>query len=73
MTFNISWVALKKTGIIAISEIRITEQAFLLNNLNCNNYSYEFTLTETSAGGTFLYIANHLSHKCRNDRNVNKK
>ena len=45
----------------------------LLNNLNFNNYSFEFTPTETSAGGTLLYIANHLSYKCRNDLNIYKK
>ena len=50
-----------KFDIIAISETRITRQVSLLNNLNLNNYSFEFTPTETSAGGTFLYIANHLS------------
>ena len=59
--------------IIAISEIRITKQISLLNNLNLNNYSIEFTPTETSAGGTLLYIANHLSYKCRNDLNIYKK
>ena len=41
--------------------------------MNLNNYSVEFTTTETSAGGTFLYIANHLSYKCRNDLNIYKK
>ena len=56
--------------IIAISETRITKQVSLLNNLNLNNYSFEFTPTETSAGGTLLYIANHLSYKCRNDLNI---
>ena len=60
MTFNI------KVDIIAISETRITKQVSLSNNLNLNNYSFEFTPTETSAGGTLLYIANHLSYKCRN-------
>ena len=59
--------------IIAISETRITKQVSLLNNLNPNNYSFEFTPTETSAGGTLLYIANHLSYKCRNDLNIYKK
>ena len=39
--------------------------------MNFNNYSFEFT--ETSAGGTLLYIANHLSYKCRNDLNIYKK
>ena len=63
----------KKFDIIAISETRITKQVSLLNNLNLNNCSFEFTPTETSAGGTLLYIANHLSYKCRNDRNIYKK
>ena len=53
-----------KFDIIAISETIITKQASLSNNLNLNNYSFEFTPTETSAGGTLLYIANHLSYKC---------
>ena len=59
--------------IIAISEKRITKQVSLLNNLNLNNYSFEFTPTETSAGGTLLYVANHLSYKCRNGLNIYKK
>ena len=54
----------KKFDIIVISETRITKQVFLSNNLNLNNYSFEFTPTETSASGTLLYIANHLSYKC---------
>ena len=47
--------------IIAIRETRITKQVSLLNNLNVNNYSFDFTPTETSVGGTHLYIPNHLS------------
>ena len=58
---------------IAISETRITNQVPLLNNLNLNNYSFEFTPTETSARGTLLYIANHPSFKCCNDLNIYKK
>ena len=53
--------------------MRITKQVSLLNNLNLNNYYFEFIPTETSAGGTLLYIANHLSYKCHNDLNVYKK
>ena len=56
-----------------VSETRVTKQLSLLNNLNLNNYSYEFTPTETTAGGTLLYIANHLSYKCCNDLNTYKK
>ena len=63
----------KSFDIIAISETRITKQVSLSNNLNLNNYSFEFTPTETSAGGTVLYIAIHLSYKCRNDLNIYKK
>ena len=63
----------KKFDIIAVSEKRITRNVPLLNNLNLNNYSLEFTTTETCAGGNLLYIANHLSCKCRNDLNIYKK
>ena len=38
-----------------------------------NNYSFEFTPVETSAGGTLLYTANHLAYKCRNDLDIYKK
>ena len=54
---------------------KITKQSqsqSLSNNLNVNNYYVEFTPGETSAGGTFLYIANHLSCKCCNDLNICK-
>ena len=57
----------KVLDIIAVSETRITKQVPLLNNLNLNNYSFEITPTETSAGGNLLYIANHLLYKCCND------
>ena len=63
----------KNFDIIAISETRITKQVSLLDNLNLNNYSFEFTPTETPAGGTLLYIANHLSYKYCNDLNIYKK
>ena len=50
-----------------------SQKISLLNNLNLNNYSFEFTLTETSSGKTLLYIANHLSYKCGNDLDIYKK
>ena len=53
----------KSFDIIAISETRITKYVPFINNLNLNNYSFEYTSTETSAVGTLLYIANHLSYK----------
>ena len=63
----------KTFDIIAISETRIIKNISLLNNLNLNNYSFEFTPTETFAGVTLLYIAYHLSYKCCNDLNIYKK
>ena len=54
-------------GIIGVTETRITKQVSLLNNLNLNNHSYEFTPTKATEGGTLLYIATHLSYKCRNN------
>ena len=59
--------------IIGVIETRITKQVCLLNNLYLNNYSYEFTPTETTAGGTLLYIANPLSCNYCNDLNIYKK
>ena len=56
-----------------MSETQITRKVSLLNNLNLNSYSFEFTPTETCAGGTLLYIANRLSYKCCNDLNIYKK
>ena len=59
--------------IIVVSETRITKQVSLLNSLNLNNYSFEFTPTENSACSTLLYIADYLSYKRRNDLNIYKK
>ena len=59
--------------IIAISETRITKQVSLLNDLNFNNYHFEFTPTEISSGGTLLYISNNLSYKCHNYLSIYKK
>lgn len=49
--------------IIGVSETIITKKVSLSNNLNLNNFFYEFTPMETSAGGTLLCIVNHISYK----------
>ena len=51
----------KTFDVIAIAESRITKNVSLTNNLTMNNFSFEFTPTESSASGTLLYISNHLS------------
>ena len=62
----------KNFDVIAVSETRITKNISLTNNLTMNNFSFEFTPTESSAGGTLLYVANHLSYKPRLDLNIYK-
>ena len=57
--------------IIAISETRITKNINnILSNINLNNYAFEFTPTESSAGGTLIYAANHLAYKPRADLQI---
>ena len=62
----------KVFDIIVVSETRITKQTPLPTNINRKNYAIEFTPTESSAGGTLLYIASHLSYKPRRDLNIYK-
>ena len=42
--------------IIAVCETRIMKKPSLTSNISLNSYSFEFTPTESTAGGTFLYI-----------------
>ena len=54
----------KKTlHIMAVSETKISKKTSVISNVNLNSYSFESTPTESSAGGTMLYISNHLSCK----------
>ena len=53
----------KVFNITPVSETRITKQTFRTTNINLKKYCLESTLDESSAGGTPLYIANHLSYK----------
>ena len=63
----------KKFDVVAVSETRITRNTSKLCNISLKNYSVESTPTESTARGTLLYIANHLSYKPRNDLNIYKK
>ena len=62
----------KKINIIAITKTMIAKHVTLKNNLTMNSFSLEFAPTESSAVGTFLYIANPLSYKPRFDLNIYK-
>ena len=59
--------------VIAITETRIPKNVSVTQNILLNNYSFEHTPTESSAGGTLLYIANCLSYKIHNDLKIYKK
>ena len=43
-----------------------------MKNINIPNFSFEFTPTESTAGGTLLYIANHLTYQKWNGLNLYK-
>ena len=60
----------KTFNIIVISETRISKKTSIISNFNLNNYSFESTPTEPSAGGIMLYISNHLSYKPQTDLNM---
>ena len=51
--------------IIAISETRILKNTKIAKNINIPNFSYEFTPTESTAEGTLIYIADHLTYQKR--------
>ena len=53
--------------VIAITETRTSKSKFPVTNINLINYSYEYCPTESSEGGTLLYIGNHLLYKPGND------
>ena len=63
----------KSFDIIAAHETRISKKTSLNNNINLKNYSFESTSTESSAGGSLLYIFNHLSYKPHFNPNILKK
>ena len=53
--------------ILAITESRIKKDSSSPINLHLDKYSVEQTPTETSAGGTLLYINKRLSYQLRNN------
>ena len=58
--------------VIGITETRLKKNHPLCSNISLENYITEDNLTESSAGGTRLYISNKLSYKNRNDLQMYK-
>ena len=59
--------------VIFITETRIHKNVSVTQNILLNNYFFEHNPAESSAGGTFLYIANRLLYKICNDLKIYKK
>ena len=55
-----------------ISESRIKKDKSTINSINLKGYYYESCSMESAAGGTLLYISNHLPYKPRNDLSIYK-
>ena len=62
----------KVFDIVAVSGTRIFKKTLLTSHIELQNYSFEFTPTKSSAGGTLLYTANRLSYKPHTDLCLNK-
>ena len=70
MTFNMFYTK-NNFGKIASSETRIIKQVSLMNKLNLDKCSYEFTPTETFLH--VLFFSTLLTfYICRNDLNITK-
>ena len=53
--------------VTGISESRIEKDKTQISSINLKGYSHESCPTESAAGGSLLYISNHLPYKHRND------
>ena len=62
-----------KPNIIGISESRLQKCKQNITNISLPNYVYEHTPTESSKGGTFLYLDKNLKYKLRKDLNIYHK
>ena len=59
-----------KPKIIGISESRLQKSKQHITNISLPNYVYEHTPTESSKGGTLLYLDKNLKYKLRKDLNI---
>ena len=58
--------------IIGISESRLLKNKKHLLNIDIQNYNIEHCTTESTCGGTLLYIKNNIKYKLRNDLKIYK-
>ena len=61
-----------KPKIIGISECRLRTDFEPLTHIDLEGYTYEFTPTDSSKGGTLIYINKDVKHKIRTDLQMEK-
>ena len=59
-----------KFDIVCISERRISKKNSLTTNIDIPDYNNEQTPTESSAGGSIIYISQNLSYRVREDLQI---
>ena len=62
-----------KFDIIGLTETHLKTHAVRTSNINLRGFSIEHTTTESTCGGSFLYIKNDISYNCRYDLQIYKK
>ena len=63
-----SW--LNKPKIIGITECRLRKNRKVLSNVDLNDYSFEFTTTKSTKGGTLIHIQNDLKYNISKGLNL---
>ena len=58
---------------MAILDTKILKDTSIVKTINIPNFSFEFSPTESTAGGTILDIAYHLAYQNGNYLNFYKK
>ena len=63
----------KVFDLVPVCETRITNKTSITFNINLKNHFFGYTHTKSTAGGTPLYIANHLFCKPNTHHNLHKR
>ena len=62
-----------KPKVIGIAECRLRTNRTVLSNIDLQDYTYEWTATAASKGGTLIYIDTKLRYTIRNNRKLYKE
>ena len=59
-----------KPKIIGITECWLKKNRDVLSNIDLNDYSFEFTATQSTNGGSLIYIGSDFRYKIHKDINL---